>query len=180
MKRRAFTAGFGALLTGASLAGSTQAGIGEALTQGDHRPVRLRFGLGGFQTINAIDLGDGSRSVGLRWTAGAPVFDERRFDLSGLGGGIGGLFRTPFATRWARAHPIGTVEHLRGRLIVRVEATGSMAGARVTLGAGDFSWDLPATLTPQAAMQGTGAVVGALRVDGDGRLLVALSAEPVL
>lgn len=175
MQRRAFTAGLGVLLASAGAAGHANADFRDAMQQA---ALRIRFDDGAFQTINGFEVGDGQRSLGLTWSQFLPIFNEVRFDLSGVGGGIGELFRTPFRVRWGRALPIGNVDLVGNTLIGRVADAGRYANAQTTVGAGNYSWDLPARLSPVSGTMGRGRSVGGLRVEDSGRLLVLLNAAP--
>ncbi|MFN4098843.1 MAG: hypothetical protein ACK4GT_03610, partial [Pararhodobacter sp.] len=117
----------------------------------------------------------GAQALGLGWQHGADVFHEQRFDLSGVGGGLGSLFRTPFRVRWQRAAPAGTVELVPGDnlLVARVQDAGRFAGAAATLGVGEYSWGLPGRFAPAGAVP-QGRPAGAVRIGEDGRVLVLL------
>lgn len=141
---------------------------------GAYYPVRV-IGQGQSTRIDHFVVTDGRVALSIDWRSGAALYDEDRIDLSGIGGGIGDLFRTPFRTRWMQAHPAGTVEMDAGRnmLIARVEDASALAGAAATVAAGQYSWDLPGRLAPGAA-PAQGQPAGAVRIEADGRLLVNL------
>lgn len=165
------------LAAASSLASSARAG-GDGLTDrlqiGSYYPVRVNRD-GDSTRIDHLVVTDGRRSLSLDWTSGAPLYPEDRFDLSGVGGGIGDLFRTPFRVRWQRAQPVGTVDINPGRnmLIARVEDASRLVGGQATLGAGAHSWDLPGHFAPGTA-PAEGRSAGAARIESDGRLLINL------
>ena len=177
MDRRAFTAGLTALVASA---GTARADAGIATEQGALRALRLRLSNGGFQTVSGFQIGDTRQSFGVQWSQMLPVYNEDRVDLSGAGAGIGGLFRTPFRVRWARGVPIGTIDLIGSSLVGNVSNAAIYSGARVTVGAQDYSWDLPASLMATSPVQGRGLAIGSLRQGDDGRLLVSLNAQPVV
>ncbi len=171
MHRRSFITTLAA--TGLT-AGAARAEGRDILQQGDPRPVRLQIG-GGFVTVQRLVVADSRRAFGIDWTGGAPVFDENRVDLSGLGG----LFRKPFRTRWVEAQPLGEVTLNGETLVARVADSGPYLGAQTTLGAGNLSWDLPGRLAALSIVPQGGRPAGALRMGDDGRLLIALpQAQP--
>ncbi|WP_417587943.1 hypothetical protein [Pararhodobacter oceanensis] len=179
MDRRSFSLGFGSALMGGALvspfARAARANEGEVFTQGALRALRLRFPDATFQTMDGFIVTDSSRAVGVSWTQHLPCYHEDRVTLSRSG--LGGLFRTPFRVRWQQARVVGNVDLVGSRLVAR----GSPAAAsamRVTVGAGDYSWDLPGRLSAASALGAGGRPVGALRQEADGRLLVRVNATP--
>lgn len=146
----------------------------ERVPFGAYYPVRV-LGQGQSTRIDHLTVTDGRQALSLDWRSGAALYDEDRIDLSGIGGGIGALFRTPFRSRWLGAQPLGSVEIDRGRnrLIARVDDASALLGATATVAAGQYSWDLPGRLTPGGeATQGEPA--GAVRIEDTGRLLISL------
>lgn len=178
MQRRSVIAGLGLWSLGAAVGGTAAAQSlsqgGRRVQPGDRTPVMVNQN-GRGQLISGLVVTDGAQTLGLGWQHGADLFEERRFDLSGIGGGLGSLFRTPFRVRWERAAPAGTVELVPEAqlLVARVTGAGRFAGAGATLAAGDYSWDLPGRFAPAGAV-GQGRAVGAIRIGEDGRVLVAL------
>lgn len=175
MHRRAFAAGFGALLFSGAAA---RADFGDLLQQGALRALRLRFGTGEFATIDGFALSDAHRAVGTTWTRALPTFNEDRVDLSSASPVVGNLFRTPFRVRWARASEVGALDLIGTRLVGRVPDAGRHARAQVTIGAGDYSWDLASRLASVPAIPGAGRRVGAVRIEDDGHVLVSVVARP--
>lgn len=173
MHRRHFLTSL-ALTLPALAATGAQADNREGIHAGAYYPVRV-LGQGQSTRIDHFIVTDGRQALSIHWRSGAALYDEDRIDLSGVGGGIGALFRTPFRSRWVQAQPLGTVEIDRGRnrLIARVEEVGPLLGAAATVAAGRYSWDLPGRLAPGGAPAG-GEPAGALRIEEDGRLLVSL------
>lgn len=142
----------------------------------DRQPVRLRLDDGRFVLIQGVVAGDSVGAVSLSWSGGADVFDENRFDLSG----ISNLFRPVFAHRWDAARGAGNVALSGDRLVVLLSGPHSLAGAGVTLGAGDHSWDLPGTLAPDpGGLPSTDrrAPIGAARIEADGQLLLQIAGQ---
>lgn len=163
-------------LTFPALSATAALGDGpDGIQPGAYYPVRV-LGAGQSTRIDHVIVTDGRQALSINWRSGAALYDEDRIDLSGVGGGIGALFRTPFRSRWRQALPLGTVEIDRGRntLIARVEDAAPLLGAAATVAAGHFSWDLPGRLAPGGAPAAGGEPAGALRIEEDGRLLVSL------
>ena len=173
MKRRDFVWGAGAAL-GALMTGGPVLAERERDPAGERHLVRL-LERGRAWQIDALVVTDGQQALQVEWRGGAPLFLEDRVDLSGLNGALGDVFRPPFRSRWRHAAPIGTVELLPGErvLVARVAEIGRLAGARATLAAGDYSWDLPGILT-RGAVPGAGRAVGAARAERNGALLLLL------
>jgi len=174
MNRRQFSQGLGAALIGAPVAGRALADVGSAFVQGSLSALRFRFADGETDTVQAVEVTDGARAVGLRWSQQLPTYFEDRVDLSNTG--LGGVFRTPFARRWADARPVGGVEKIGDRLVLRVGALSGFSGRRIVVGAGEYSWDLPGPSIGMAPGGGTGRPVGAARMGSDDRLLIQLRA----
>ena len=165
MKRRAFSIGaLSAICAGPALA--------EAPIPSPGQPVQLWVpGLGPVR-VRALYLGSG---LGLEFAGGAFAYPEGRADLSGTGP-FAVLFRRPFARRWADAEPLGDLHFVDGTLVAAGPVAG-LSGQRVTLGARDISWDLPGRVTPMAALQPSGPVVGALGREAGGRILAHVPAR---
>lgn len=177
MQRREFTTRMLALLAGAALPGVASAEASDALQVGDHRPVSLiRNGRG--VLITSVQLTGGAQA-GMTWRGGAAMFDENRLDLSGLTA-LHGILRTPFRVRYARALPVGEVRLNGAALLVDVQASLLMHLGDVTIGAGDYSWDLPGRLGSAAGASQSGEVIGTARMEPDGRILIWLDATPRL
>ncbi len=174
MHRRHFLTTLAAAGTFGSAAHAFDDAFGGRLQVGAYYPVRVNQN-GDSTRIDHLVVTDGSVSLSLDWSSGAALYPENRFDLSGLQGVIGDLFRTPFRVRWRRAQPLGHVELNAGRnmLIARVADAGRLAGSQATLGAGQHSWDLPGRFAPGTA-PAEGRAVGAARLEADGRLLIDL------
>ena len=139
--------------------------------QGESHPVQINSG--GFSVLiqHLVVNGPGG-ALALDWAHGAPLFYEDRVDLSGAGG-LASVFRTPFRVRWTEARPVGHVTLVAGAGLLVAEVETAQPGARVTLGAGDWSWDLPGRLTPGGG-GAAGVNAGAVRMERDGRLLIHL------
>lgn len=170
MQRRLFLTSFAAALGAGSMA---QASGRNRVQSGASYPVIVnRDGMAA--RIDHLVITDGQRAVSLDWNHGAALYDEDRVDLSRVGG-LGSIFRTPFRRRWRDGIPAGTVEIIpdRNMLIARVQDASQFAGTQATLGAGDYSWDLPGRFAG-AGVPGTGAPAGAIRLGRDGRVLIAL------
>ena len=170
MQRRVFLTSFAAALGAGSVA---QAFGRDRVMQGATYPVIVnRDGVAA--RIDHLVITDSQQALSLDWNHGAALYDEDRVDLSRVGG-LGSIFRTPFRVRWREGQPAGTVEIVPGRnlLIARVQEVSRFSGLQATLGAGDYSWDLPGRLA-QAGVPGTGAPAGAIRLGRDGRVLIAL------
>lgn len=174
MHRRHFLTSLAAAGTIGSGAHALGRQFGNRLVAGAYYPVRVNQN-GDSARIDHVVVTDGSVSLSIDWSSGAPLFPENRFDLSGLDGVVGDLFRTPFRVRWLRAQPLGHVELNAGRnmLIARVADAGRLTGAQATLGAGPHSWDLPGRFAPGSA-PAEGRPAGAARMEADGRLLIDL------
>ena len=174
MHRRHFLTSLAAAGTIGSAAQAQGLHFDDRLVAGAYYPVRVNQN-GDSARIDHVVVTDGSVSLSLDWSSGAPLYLEDRFDLSGLNGVIGDLFRTPFRVRWQQAEPMGHVEINPGRnmLIARVADAGRLAGAQATLGAGSHSWDLPGRFAPGTA-PAEGRAAGAARLGVDGRLLIDL------
>ncbi|WP_323035943.1 hypothetical protein [Pararhodobacter sp.] len=182
MDRRAFTAGFGAVMAGVGIGRVAQADAkfaqGDAMPQGTPQALRVRLANGRFQTLTGFQIASGAQALGLQWTQMIPTFQEDRLDFSAASPVIGSVFRTPFRVRWSRAVPLGQVEMIGGVLVGRVADASPYAGVRVTVGAQDYSWDLPSALRAVSPLRGQGPAIGAIRLGDDGRMLVLLSAQP--
>lgn len=151
------------------------------LHPGMRRPVRLRLASGAVLGVTAVALTDGAQSLGLRWQGWPELFDEHRFDLSQTP--VGALFRTPFARRWERALPLGPVTATPdGLAAAALRGDGARyAGAGVSLGAGEVSWDLPGRLAPLGGRPMAGNTpVGEARLGEDGRVLLRFDGHPIL
>ncbi|MCB1389487.1 MAG: hypothetical protein KDK12_10180 [Rhodobacteraceae bacterium] len=174
MHRRHFLTSLAAAGVAATTATGARAERGDLLLAGNYYPVRLNEN-GESTRIDHLVVTDGRVSLSIDWTSGAPLYAENRADLSGLGGGLGDLFRTPFRVRWRRAHPVGSVDINPGRnmLIARVEDASGLQNAAATIGAGDHSWDLPGRFGGRSR-PAQGRAAGAARIDDDGRLLIHL------
>jgi len=174
MQRRSFVTGLAVwgLVSAAGVgAGARPRGLIES---GERRPVMVNEN-GRGTLISRLVVSDGVQALGLGWGHGAEMFYEDRVNLSGAGGVLAQVFRTPFRVRWQRASPAGTVELVPGAnlLVARVQDAGRFAGAAATLGAGDYSWDLPGRFAPAAAVP-QGRAAGAIRIGEDGRVLILL------
>lgn len=182
MDRRAFTVGLGAVLASVGVGRTVQAETGvsriDPMPQGTPQALRVRLANGQFQTMTGFQISAGSQVLGVHWTQMIPTFREDRLDLSGAAGVVGSVFRTPFRVRWSRAVPIGQIEMIGSVLVGRLADVSPYAGARVTVGAQDFSWDLPGGLRSVSPVQGPGQALGDIAVGEDGRLLVLLNAQP--
>ena len=176
MRRREFSLGLGTALLAAPIAGPALAEIGSAFIQGSLSALRIRFEDGETDTVQAVEMTDTVRAVGLRWTQHLPTYFEDRVDLSDSV--ASGFLRTPFARRWADARPIGGVEKIGDRLVLRVDDLSGFAGRRIVVGAGDYSWDLPGPSVAMTPGGGSGRPVGALRLGTDDRILIRLRATP--
>lgn len=175
MQRRDFTLGIGALVTGG--AAPAMAGIDTSFIQGSLSAVRMRFEDGETDTIQQVEITDGSQAVGVRWSQHLPTYNENRVDLSDSA--AGSFLRTPFGRRWRDATPIGGIEKVGDRLVLRVTSLAGYAGRHSVIGAGDYSWDVPLPLTDMPIAGGRGRPVGALRIGDDNRLLLQIRARPV-
>ncbi|MCC0076007.1 MAG: hypothetical protein H6898_05395 [Rhodobacter sp.] len=173
MHRRTFaSAVIAALVVGGR--GQRAAGdVPDVLLQGDRRPLSLRLEGGRSVLVREIRLG----RAGLRWDGSADLYDENRADFSVVPG-LGGLFRPAFRNRWAAARPLGAVALVGDALVGAVES-GEFAGRRVSVGAGQVCWDIPARLVPMPEIGVRGQPVGALRVEADGTLLISVQADPL-
>lgn len=177
MQRREFTTRMLAFFAGAALPGAALAEAGDALQAGDHRPVSLiRNGRG--VLITSVQLTGGAQAA-MSWRGGAAMFDENRLDLSGLTA-LNGILRTPFRVRYERALPVGEVRLSGTALLVEVQSSLLMQLGDVTIGAGDYSWDLPGQLAASAGASQSGEVIGTARMEPDGRILIWLDATPRL
>jgi hypothetical protein len=168
MKRREFS--IGALAAAGLFAGAAHGAEGRM--QGDSAPVQLWVPGLGPVLVTGIYLGHGR---GIAFQGGAALFDEARADFSGAGP-FAGLFRTPFARRWAQATPLGEVRFVEGTLVADIAAQG-LAGQRVTLGGDGVSWDLAGVITAMAPVPAAGPVIGALGQEAGGRLLIHVPAR---
>ena len=166
MQRRAFSIGaVSAMFAGAAMAEAPLSSLGQ--------PVQLWVpGLGPVR-VRALYLGSG---LGLDFAGGAHFHPEGRADLSGTGP-LAGLFRTPFARRWAEAERLGDLHFVDGTLVAAGSVAG-LSGQRVTLGAEAVSWDLPGRVAAMAAVAPSGPVVGALGREAGGRILAHIPARP--
>jgi len=173
MHRRTFTA---AVIAGLVMAGRGHragADVPDVLLQGDRRPLSFRLDGGDVLLVREIRVG----RAGLRWDGSADLYDENRADFSDMPD-LGGLFRPAFRNRWAEAQPLGALE-LVGDALVAPGVSGDFAGRRVSVGAGQVCWDVPARLVPMPETGARGRPVGALRVEADGTLLIAVQAVPL-
>jgi len=179
MQRRAFTAGIGAVLVGGGLARRSLADAGDILNQGAMRALRIRYGDGEFETIDGFEISDRDSGLGSYWNSGARVYYEDRVDLSGAGGGVGELFRTPFRIRWSRARAVADIRLNGSYLSANTRNADTYMGQRLTVGVGDYSWDIRPQLAPATVDRSNqGRVIGTLRQEDDGHLLVSLNATP--
>lgn len=173
MRRRTFLLALGG--AGAALGGGGASFANARGTLQLHAPLRLRFADGTFETFDGFQLQSGSGTWGYDWSGDMRVFDEDRLDL----GTVGGLVRQPFRVRWAAAQPMGSVLQFGSTLVGDVIGDG-FQGYRVTVCAGDISWDLRRGLRPMAHARGRGRRVGEMRLEHDNRILVSLDARPAL
>lgn len=172
MQRRQFLSTLALAGLAAGAAGAQQfGGPGVRVQQGERHPVQINSGGMSVLIEHVAVTGSGTPLV-LDWAHGAALYYENRVNLSGSG--IGGVFRTPFRVRWQQARPVGTVTLVAGAGLLIAEAEGVPPGAAVTLGAGDYAWDLPGRLSPGRGAPVAGANAGAVRMEQDGRLLIDL------
>jgi len=165
MKRRAFSIGaVSAMIAGTAMAEAPVPALGQ--------PVQLWVpGLGPVR-VSALYLGAG---LGLNFAGGAHLHPEARADLSATGP-FAGLFRTPFARRWADAEPLGDLHFVDG-VLVAAGAGAGLSGHRVTLGAQDVSWDLPGRVAPMPGVAAAGPLVGTYAREAGGRILAFVPAR---
>ena len=176
MDRRTFITA----LTGAGVglgAGALQAQGNLQERIGERNPVRVREG-SETALLTQMLVTDGASALVLDWPSGGLLYPEDRVDLSGVPG-VGGVFRTPFRTRWVEAQPLASVSMIAqvGLLMARVVDLSALSGRGVTLGAEDVSWDLPGALrpgTPPMMPRIAARDVGAMRLGTDGRVLIHL------
>jgi len=176
MDRRGFSLGLGAAFLGGAMTSQALAGADSSFVQGSLRALRLRFADGGFRTLDGYVITDSQHSYGVSWTQHLPTYFEDRVNLSGSG--LGGLFRTPFRVRWAQGLNVGSVDLIGSRLVAQANAIAGYGNTGVTVGAGDYSWDLPQGLSAGPPVGGGGRRVGSVRLGDDGRMLVSLDATP--
>lgn len=145
--------------------------LGARPRQGERAPVQINSG--GFSVlVQHLVVNGAGGALRLDWAHGAPLYYEDRVNLSGAGA-LATVFRTPFRVRWAEARPVGHVTLIADAGLLVAEAEGVQPGAQVTLGAGDYAWDLPGRLTPGGG-GAAGANAGGVRMERDGRLLINL------
>lgn len=178
MQRRAFgtaLVGLGAFAIAGGAGHAAQAEGADAVQAGDLRPVRIHA-RGQGVTIRGVNLSASSGGFGVELPHDSPGFPENRIDLSRLAG----VFRQPFRNRWTRAHPVGIAQLSGGVLSGAVDLQRNLSGLRVTIAAGDFSWDLRGSLLPMQGAAVRGADIGAIRIEDGNRLLIRLNATPIL
>lgn len=175
MDRRRFTASIAAVAA-LGAAGTARADYGDRVLAGDARPIRvLRNG----QALSVSDLAFATAAGGYGLAAGptSAVFGEDRVDL----GGALGLLRPVFRTRWLQARPVGVAQISGTRLSAALDEGGDLAGMRVTIAAGDYSWDVAGTLRAVGrTAQVVGQDIGAVRLEGAQRVLIRLNATPLV
>ena len=143
----------------------------------DANPVRIRLDDGRFALVSRVVIAARDMPLALAWQGAPAFFDENRLDLSRAAP----FFREPFGDRWAGARSVGTVSLRDDMLIVLLAEPEDLMGRRITLGAGDASWDLPGALAPHAGgmpITDRRAPIGGARLERDGALLLRLAGSP--